>query len=437
MPTTSVNTLSSNNRGFSLFEDRKWSRIERQLVQITGEDDGSTLSLFRTLHDAGIDSEVLLSVAHLSSITRIDYNTRDEHVGSLARFFASSSVSFSTKLGCLRTLMVLVSPIDAAWQLEEDCLKETLGFLVDRRQDWTFPQHSESMLLCELRAKCLRHQEVCLRQVQHVVQGSDLAAAYIADAATLVEQGLQWSVPFIHVGLEAAGDTIKSVMTPSQESPPQTKVVATCASAARRASDSVRETAMWTAIGIRDASASGIQMAAKTMEPLGAKLIPDNDHRQVLQGVGKVGVATVGAVAIVGEAVFETTKSVAQKTAAVTADVVRYKYGESAGNIVQDASATTGNVIRTLTHVAMLEGTIMTKAVAKHASREQLRPRHEEKKDEHAPDDDPLLKLDSTKNEAKAAVEKLEQRWTKSRNRRKLFKSGSSPTATKPQVSQL
>jgi hypothetical protein len=108
-------------------------------------------------------------------------------------------------------------------------------------------------------------------------------------------------------------------------------------------------------------------------EGLGEKLVPNEGHRNMLVAAGTVGIASLGAAAIVGEAVFETTKAVAQKSALVAADVVRHKYGESAGRVVEDASHTTGNILRTVAHVAMLETTVLAKAVGKNACKVQAR----------------------------------------------------------------
>mmetsp|Transcript_42848 Transcript_42848/g.64553 ORF Transcript_42848/g.64553 Transcript_42848/m.64553 type:complete len:158 (-) Transcript_42848:26-499(-) len=60
---------------------------------------------------------------------------------------------------------------------------------------------------------------------------------------------------------------------------------------------------------------------------------------------------------------------VAQKSTKVTADVVRYKYGDTAGTLVQETGDSLGNVVRTLTHIAAVEGKVMAEAIAKNTGK--------------------------------------------------------------------
>jgi hypothetical protein len=271
--------------------------------------------------------------------------------------------------------MTLVSPQDALWQLEDSVLKDTLRFLTDRNFDWPHPEHSAHVILLELRAMCLYERE----GQSLIVKGGELAAGCIIGAARLAEHGLAASVPLIHCGLDLAGNQVKKLVTPAQQEPPFTPrahvVTRIYTDAAKRATDGVRESAEWTAHSIRDASTDSIQMIAQLFdqERLGEKLVPNEGHRNVLVAAGTVGIASLGAAAIVGEAVFETTKAVAQKSALVAADVVRHKYGESAGCMFEDASHTTGNILRTVAHIAMLETTVLAKAVGKNACKVQAR----------------------------------------------------------------
>lgn len=314
---------------------------------------------------------VLTSLSVVMGATNASQEERDLHVHALASYFASS-VSYDSKLARLRTLMTLITPEDASWQLGDSVLKDTLRFLTDRNFDWPYPEHSAQVVLLELRAMCLHENE----RRSLIVKGGEVAAECIVGAARLVEHGLASSVPLIHGGLDLAGGQLKNLLTPEKEpllTPRDLVVTRTYTEAAKRATNGVRETARWTAHSIRDASTDSIHWIAQRFdqEQLGETLIPNEGHRNVLVAAGTVGIASLGAAAIVGEAVFETTKAVYQKSASVTADVVRYKYGESAGQIVEDASHTTGNILRTLAHVAMLETTVLAKAVGKNVCKIQ------------------------------------------------------------------
>ena len=398
--------------------ERNWKPIQKDLLHIMGHDNvDSIIPLFRSLYDqAGVPRHVLQSIALLSTLHILPEQVSESCLDRLAVYLASPVITHHSKLACIRTLIVLTCPIEAPWQLEEGCLKETLEFLLDRTQDWTFPEHSEALLLWELRAKTIRYTELSEQdyrfEVEDVIKGSEVAADYIAGAAKWVERGLKWSVPVIHIGLETAGDSLKGMLTPIN-GPVNAQAVANCTNVAKICTNGVRQKAKQAANGVRDASSRGILIAAKRFEEeqLGLKLVPDQDHRNVLVAAGKVGIATLGGAYIVSDAVFETTKAVAQKTASVTADVVRYKYGDTAGQIIQDGCDTTGNILKTITHVAMLEGRILNKVV-KNAGTIQFRSQYDEDSKEEFPDD-PRLFLDSTtKTDAMAVLKRL-QRTTK------------------------
>ena len=390
-----------------------WKPARQDLLTIVGEYGESTIKLFRPLHEAGVPKDALQAIA-LLSVPRLDDEERDDCVDCLSVFFASRNYSYHIKLGCIRILVLLTSPIKASWQLEEGCLKETLSFIHDRTQDWVLPEHSEALLLLQLRAKCLwcmeiSHQEYC-STVDSVIKGSVIAAESIADAAKWVERGLKRSVPVMHIGLEAAGDQLKGMMTPTTATGrcENVQAVASYASVAKTATAGVREKVKFAADGVRDASVKGIHMAAKKFEDerIGHMLVRDKNHREVFMAAGRVGMATLGAAAVVGEAVFETSTSVSRKTVAVTADVVRHKYGDDAGQILQDGCDTTGNILTTIAHVALLESRVWSKSVAKNAGKVQFRNQYDDGGEEELPED-PLLYLDSTKAEAIAVVRRL------------------------------
>jgi hypothetical protein len=399
------------------FLERTWLPVKTDLLHIVGlEDERATIPLFRSLHEAGVSSDILKSLALLSSISIPD-DVRDQCLDRFALYLASKDHSYHTKLGCIRTLMVLTSPIDASWQLEEGCMKETLEFVLERQQDWVFPEHSEALVLWELRAKCLRFSELSEQEyrleVEDVVKGGEVAAQYIAGAAKWVQRGLKWSVPVINGGLETAGDKLKKIISPQKGDHDMKSaiLVASCTSSVKKATDGVRITTRRTMTGIRDASSHGIQMAAKRFddEKFSHKLVPDQDHRDVLAAAGKVGIASLGASIVVGEAIYDTTKAIAQKTASVTADVVRHKYGDAAGQIIQDTSDTTGNILDAIARITLLEARVFSNTIMKDSGRQQFDRNHQE---EDGEGENPLSKMlmDSTKVNAQAVVDRLQKR---------------------------
>lgn len=417
MPSSKLTLVAANK--VHPYLGQTWKSARKDLLAIVGEYGESTIKLFRPLHEAGVPKDVLQSIALLSVPHLMDEET-DDCVDCLSLFLASRNHCYHVKLGCIRILVLLTSPIKASWQLEEGCLKETLNFILDRTQDWALPEHSEAMLLLQLRAKCLwcvelAYQDYC-SNVGSFVKGSVIAADSIADAAKSVERGLKRSVPVMHLGIEAAGDQLKGMMTPTTDTTDRcenVQAVASYASVAKTATAGVREKVKVAVDRVRDASVKGIHMAAKKFEDdrIGHILIRDKSHREVLMAAGRVGMATFGAAAVVGEAVFETSKSVTRKTVSVTADVVRHKYGDHAGQILQDGCDTTGNILTTIAHIALLESRVWSKSVAKNASKVQFRNQYDADGEEEL-SEDPLLYLDSTKAEALAVVRRLHRKTT-------------------------
>jgi hypothetical protein len=157
---------------------------------------------------------------------------------------------------------------------------------------------------------------------------------------------------------------------------------------AKRATGGLLVTIKFAASSIRDASTDRIHHLAQRMEQeqWGQRIILHEGSRNVLVAVGTVGIASLGAAAIVGEAVVATTASVALKAAEVTASVVRYKYGEHAGQVVEDASQTTGNILRTTSALALLELSVLSKSVAKNTIKVQATRIHEGEEEESTVD---------------------------------------------------
>lgn len=335
-----------------------------------------------------IPEPLALQMSIILGKTKASQDDRDTHVKNFCLFLISS-VSQQAKLSRLRMFVSLATPEEASWQLLDPILKDTLRFLTDRIFDWHHQHHSAHVVLLELRAMCLYEME---RQ-SIVIKGSQVMAGCIFGAARMVEDSLEASIPIIHVALDLAASQAKLRMTPAAATRPRLKrsksapllltrdevVTKTYTDMAKRTTNSVKETAQWTAKTIKQASTDRIQSIAQRFEEnsLGERLIPNEAHRNVIVAAGTVGIASLGAAAIVGEAVVKTTASVACKATAVTTDVVRYKYGDHAGQIVEDASLTTGNILETVGHVTMFEASVLAKSVAKNTVVVQAKRTHE------------------------------------------------------------
>jgi hypothetical protein len=104
------------------------------------------------------------------------------------------------------------------------------------------------------------------------------------------------------------------------------------------------------------------------------------EHRALVLGVGELTLATLGAAAMIGEAVAVTTGSIAQSAAQATAHVIGHKYGTTAGQVVRDISDTAGNVLRTTGNLAMFtsRGTSVAKSIAKNAGKQHVQDKQQQ-----------------------------------------------------------
>jgi len=209
-----------------------------------------------------------------------------------------------------------------------------------------------------------------------VVFLGDTASDFISSGARWVEKSLALSVvPAVNSGIERTGSFVKKNIEPGdgkQSIDRQAEVTALVYShKIKETTDKVRETAHTVRYGIRNASTRGINKIAKKVDEkdLGTQLCPDEGVRDLVVATGKIGLATLGGVAVVAEAIYHTTRDVAQKSTKVTADVVRYKYGDTAGTLVQETGDSLGNVVRTLTHITAVEGKVMAEAIAKNTGK--------------------------------------------------------------------
>ena len=374
-------------RVFPLNKEQAWQELEDDLFLIlSGRSDH--LSYFRRLHGNGlVASNLLRSLAYLSSRPKKKGSNDDssshsmyyEHVSTVAGFLAHSGSKRQLKLAALRTLMECLSPIEAAWQMQEAVLDGTLDFLTHRGlSEWEFMEHSEMVLIWELRAMCLRQLEREKERIERVAAAGDQAAIYISGGAKLLEAGMTESLPILSSRIDSAGEQLKEWVKPD-EMPlivSRDAVVALAYSdALKRASKGAMNSTRMAVSGICDISSMGIDIVSRNLEggSIGEKLLPHHpESREIMKAAGKVGIATIGAAALLGEVVVDTSRALAAKTASVTADVVQHKYGTSAGQVLRDAGDTTGNVIRTVGNVAKLEGKAIAKSVAKSSGKRQV-----------------------------------------------------------------
>lgn len=341
-------------------------------------------------------SQLLRSMAYLlSETTKNDMRLHDEHVSRLSNFFLGRE-SRDRKLATIKALLRCLlssskSPICGSPEA-------ALTFLTTRQTEWPHDRRIDDdnddgdvTLLYELRALCIRRLELEEERIRRVSQSGDEAAVLIVAGAKLVELGIHKSNRALENKIGEAGKLAKQWVD-VDEKPlilDRDAVVAMAFSdAAKKASEYAREGSKAALETLLDASISGLHM-------VGHRLMGDADggdsggaltdslsreSREILKAAVKVGMATVGAAALVGEAMVDTGRCVASKTACVTAEVVGHKYGETAGEVVKNAGETAGNLARAAGNVALLDAQVLAKHVAKSAGKAQANQDVEEAK---------------------------------------------------------
>ena len=227
--------------------------------------------------------------------------------------------------------------------------------------------------------------------VENIVQAGDVISGHIYSAAKLASKGLtNYVAPAVSKGIEVVGDIIIDNTAPAsdipsiskeEDSPPSISNTSgldidmnsalSITEQSVKATDSIRRGTRTVAFGIRDFSTRQVHNATTTWKrhEIGKQIIPDDDVREAVVATGKVGIATLGAAALLTESIFETTKAVAETSVKVASDVAEHKYGEEAGKVVNNAGTATGNVLRTVTHVATLEAQVLTRAIARNTAK--------------------------------------------------------------------
>jgi hypothetical protein len=308
----------------------------------------------------------------------------EENLEIVAQFLVHSS-NKRAKLACLRCLLLSncsdVTKDEAVVQVALTfCLEGEPAALDDNIYELLLLLYDDNaLLLWELRMYC-QHQLRCVRYARHetIRQVSDQAACVLRAGARTVESGLSVSTRFVteQVLERTGGFLCHQLQAPHnnnnnnnnnnkhRDSTRSEVITRTYTGAAKRASESTRVTAQQAIAGIRNISKQGIGLVSKQL-PSTDRMVQNEDGRVIVKAVGHVGMATVGAVTIVGEAVVESTKQVWKTTATVTANVVQHKFGPTAGQTVRDATDTAGNIVNTMTYVAMFKGTTITRIVAK------------------------------------------------------------------------
>ena len=308
------------------FRKHKWNeKIKPDLSNFLSEQED--LEQFQSLYAAGLTSyKYLYSLGYIiwsnkSQLQEVCTNY-NENLQVVASYLVRRTHKRDLKLHALRTLMMCLSPLEASWQVCDPVIEGTLDYLLGEVQ-WEFMEHTQMDLILELRAICLGQIERERQRVARVGRTGDIAAVLISAGAKIIEAGIQSSESMLSNQLEAAGDKLKRTVRP-QAYPlfmDRDAIVALCWSdAAKRASASAKIGSRKAVMKLRDVSNRGLEAVAdqlaKENSALEQKLPPEGS--EALRAIGKVGMASLGAAAVVGEALVESSRVVVKKTSVVS-----------------------------------------------------------------------------------------------------------------------
>eukprot|EP00934_Nitzschia_sp_Nitz4_P002011 Nitzschia sp. Nitz4//scaffold29_size155292//53450//55018//NITZ4_002651-RA/size155292-processed-gene-0.284-mRNA-1//-1//CDS//3329546427//2011//frame0 len=352
------------------FLQQRWDSFHEELV---GSHRESCVATLQTLYDAGLTHIPLLR--SISALTKEDI---PDHADSmfLAHFLSVGRSKPQIKRQVVWAILSCLHPDDIC-DVHDERVQKTLDSLTTRSLDAsTMDACLSCSLLWELRAMCLRLLDLQKQRLDVMLHVGDTAALLISAGAKWLENGMTKSIPLVSSQMQVAAKQAKGTIRPAQYPLMMDRdaVVATVFSdALKRASQGLLDSTEWVVLGIRDATSQGVETLAGHWD--GDKMgdaVPV-EGLVAVQALGKVGMATVGAVVVVGEAVLDSSRALLQAATQVTAEVVEHKYGSSAGQVVSDAGETAVNIYKTIGHVALLaEGASMAKSVAKKTAKSQV-----------------------------------------------------------------
>lgn len=341
--------------------------------------------------------DFLFSFGYLFSSKKKNLATHDEHISRFASFLSTGRDQRFLKLAVLRTLYKMcLSTSTHEKDIEKIISRDTqsdeerlLEFLTNRTQQWDneLGDHYSSeavALVYEIRARCLRSLELERDRIRSVTDKGDSTAVIIATSAKIVELGIQKSNKVIEGQISDVGKKMKGWIDdgavacneqPQQSmSPRDAVVVRAISSSTKRASEFAHQSSNRVAQSTVDTTLSGLYTIGNKVEEsteMAEQLSPES--REMIKAAGKIGVASVGAVALVAEAVVETSRSLSSKTAVVTADVVGHKYGSVAGEVARDAADTYTNILKTMGNITLASnGSKLVKTAAKNVGKNQI-----------------------------------------------------------------
>jgi hypothetical protein len=245
-----------------------------------------------------------------------------------------------------------------------------------------------------------KSQTVDPETLETIVHAGDVLSEKFNCVANCFREGMkEHVVPKMNKGIEAAGEYVKNNTEPLKQSSSDKRNalknkenveefgegddhqfierngslddMRAFSSASVDTTDAIRRRVRSAVFGVRDYSTRKLNDASELWKEkdVGRKIIPDDDVRSMASAAGKVGVAALSASAIFAETLFEATGEVAKTSVQVVSEVTTHKHGEEVGEVVKNTGVAAGNVLRTITHVGMIEASVLSKVVARNTAK--------------------------------------------------------------------
>jgi len=346
----------------------------------------------------------------LSSETSRDMAMHDEHIARVANFLSIGRYPRHPKLAVVQCLykmcLLTTAPIDhhGGNTSVEIFVEQLFEFLTTRTREWGDDiagnlSPTAIPLLYELRARCLRDLDLERERIRSVTDKGDSTAVLIATGAKIVELGIKMSNKAIEGRINNAGKKMRGWIDDGNKnsnsnienqqfrnqnprkfayhnntSDRDAVVVRAFSGSAKRASEYAQQSSKLVAQSTIDTTLSGLYSIGNKFDEttkITNQISPET--QEIIRAAGKVGMASVGAVALVAEAIMKTSKSVSSRTVGVTADIVGHKYGSVVGEVARDAADTYDNVLQTMGNITLVSnGTKLVKTAAKNAGKNQI-----------------------------------------------------------------
>ena len=346
--------------------------------------------------------DLLWSFGYLFSSNHKDMEIYDENASRLASFLSTGRDLRYLKLAVVRMFykMCITKPKydDRGGHIEYDENRfnpeKFYEFLTGREPRWddALGKDLSTMALAlvyEIRARCLRNLDLERHRIKSVTDKGESTAVIIATGAKVVELGIQKSNKAIEGRISNAGQKMKGWIDdvgggqkPAKSSRKaentddrDTVIIRAFSGSTKRASEYARQGSNRIAQSTIDHTLSGLHSLGNKVEESSNDVIDQihPENREMIKAAGKIGVASLGAVAVVAEAFMETSRSLSSKTVGVTADIVGHTYGSVAGGVARDAADTYTNVVQIMGNLALASnGSKLVKKAAKTAGKNQI-----------------------------------------------------------------